>query len=77
LTTADNLAQYLSGQGKYDETEKMDHEVLAVRKRVLGADHPETLSTAGDLAASPAGQGNVDEIQSGSIRCASELEVYH
>jgi hypothetical protein len=41
----------------------MEREVLAVRKRVLGAEHPDTLMTAGDLAASPAGQGSVDDIQ--------------
>jgi hypothetical protein len=45
----------------------MEREVLAVRKRVLGANHSDTLSTAGDLAASPAGQGSVDDIQSGCI----------
>ncbi len=59
-------------QEKYDESEKMDREVLAVRKRVLGADHPDTLSTAGDLAASPAGQGSVDDIQGGSITSSPE-----
>ena len=34
----------------------MEREVLAVRKRVLGADHPDTLSTAGNLALSLSGQ---------------------
>ena len=43
----------------------MQREVLAVGKRVLGAEQPDTLSTAGDLAASPAGQGS-DDIQGGS-----------
>jgi hypothetical protein len=50
----------------------MEHEVLAVRKRVLGAEHPDTLSNAGDLAASPAGQGSIDDIQGGSISYAPE-----
>jgi hypothetical protein len=50
----------------------MEREVLAVKKRVLGADHPDTLSTAGDLAASLAGQGSVDDIQGGSITSAPE-----
>ena len=50
----------------------MEHEVLAVRKRVLGAEHPDTLSTAGDLAASPAGQGSIYDIQGGSISYAPE-----
>jgi hypothetical protein len=89
LSTAGNLAASLSGQGKYDEAEKMEREVLGVRKRVLEADHFDTLSTAGrcsppallafvplalvgDLAASPAGQGSVDDIQGGSITSAPE-----
>ena len=50
----------------------MEREVLAVRKRVLGADQPDKLSTAGDLAASPAGQGSVDDIQGRSITSAPE-----
>ena len=49
----------------------MQREVLAVGKRVLGAEQPDTLSTAGDLAASPAGQGS-DDIQGGSITSAPE-----
>ena len=35
-------------------------------------EHPDTLSTAGDLAASPAGQGSVEDIQSGSNSYAPE-----
>ena len=50
LTAAGNLADSLSSQGKYDEAETMQREVLAVKQRVLGADHPDTLSTAGNLA---------------------------
>ena len=50
LTAAVNLATSLSSQGKYDEAEKMQREVLAVDQRVLGAEHPDTLSTAGKLA---------------------------
>jgi hypothetical protein len=37
-------------QGKHDEAEKMQREVLAVTKRVLGAEHPDTLRTASNLA---------------------------
>ena len=35
-----HLAVSLSSQGKYDEAEKMQREVLAVKQRVLGAEHP-------------------------------------
>ena len=40
LSAAGNLAASLSRQGKYDEAEKMQREVLAVKQRVLGAEHP-------------------------------------
>jgi hypothetical protein len=39
----------------------MDPEVLAVRKRVLGAEHPDTLTAAGNLAVSLSQQGKYDE----------------
>jgi hypothetical protein len=48
-------------QGKYDEAEKILREVLAVTTRVLGADHPHTLTTAGNLARSLWLQGKYDE----------------
>ncbi len=41
----------------------MQREVLVVRKRVLGAEHPDTLTTAGNLAASLARQGKHDEAE--------------
>jgi hypothetical protein len=40
--------------------------------RVLWAAHPDMLNTACDLAATPAGQGSVDDIQGGSITSAPE-----
>ena len=61
LDAAGNLAESLAHQRKYDEAEKMEREVLAVRKRVLGADHPDTLTTAGNLAHSLKSQGKYDE----------------
>jgi hypothetical protein len=41
----------------------MEHEVLAVRKRVLGAEHPNTLTVADNLTASLARQGKYDEAE--------------
>jgi len=59
LCAAGNLAASLSDHGKHDEAEKMQREVLAVRKRVLGAEHPDTLTTANNLAASLNRQGSL------------------
>ena len=63
LTAAGNLAYSLSRQGKYDEAETMEREVLAVRQRVLGAEHPGTLTAAGNLAQSLSDQGKYDEAE--------------
>ena len=49
LAAAHNLATSLHGQGKYAEAEEMLREVLAVQKRVLGAEHPDTLAAASDM----------------------------
>jgi len=46
-----------------EEAEKIEREVLAVRKRVLGAEHPDTLTAAGNLAASLSDQGKYDEAE--------------
>ena len=63
LNAAVNLAVSLKRQGKYDEAEKMEHEVLAVQKRVLGAEHPGTLNTTHKLAVSLKLQGKHDEAE--------------
>ena len=49
LATAGNLARSLSRQGKHAEAEEMQRGVLAVRKRMPGADHPDTLAAASVL----------------------------
>ena len=53
LATAGNLARSLSRQGKHAEAEEMQREVLVAQTRVLGPEHADTLTTAGDLALSP------------------------
>ena len=63
LSAANNLADSLARQGKYDEAVAMEREVLAVRKRVLGAEHPDTLTAASNLAASLKSQEKYDEAE--------------
>ena len=41
----------------------MQREVLAVNERVLGAEHPDTLTTANNLALSLSDQGKYDEAE--------------
>jgi len=52
LAAAGNLAVSLWHQEKHDEAEKMQREVLAVQQQVRGAEHADTLTTAGNLAVS-------------------------
>ena len=52
LTSAGNLATYLSCQGKHTDAERIHREVLGLKRRVLGEGHPSTLAIAANLAAS-------------------------
>ncbi len=54
MAAASNLAASLSGQGKHADEERIEREVLDVSRRVLasGEEHPNTLTSAGSLAAS-------------------------
>jgi uncharacterized protein HemY len=57
LTTASNLACALDKQGKHAEAATMHRELLVVKRRVLGPEHPHTLMTANNLAHALANQG--------------------
>ncbi len=48
----DNLAQALSGQGKYAEAERMHREELVLGEKVLGKGQPDTLTCMSNLAMS-------------------------
>jgi tetratricopeptide (TPR) repeat protein len=45
-----NLALALSDQGKYAEAEAMHRRTLALREKVLGKEHPHTLTSVYSLA---------------------------
>ena len=50
-------------QGKYAEAEVLQVVVLAVRKRVLGEEHPSTLTSASSLAMTYSAQGKHAEAE--------------
>jgi hypothetical protein len=50
LGAADNLAECRQRDGDYAEAQRIEREVLDVRRRVLGDEHPDTLMSAGNLA---------------------------
>ncbi|KAL9591261.1 MAG: hypothetical protein Q9179_007901 [Wetmoreana sp. 5 TL-2023] len=45
-----NVAWYAREQGKYDEAEQMNRRALDSREKVLGQEHPHTLTSVSDLA---------------------------
>jgi hypothetical protein len=47
----------LSQQGKYAEAERIERKLCDILTRKLGAEHPNTLATAANLADSLTGQG--------------------
>jgi tetratricopeptide (TPR) repeat protein len=63
LRAAGNLAIALDAQGKHTEAEILYREVLAVRRRVQGPEHPRTLAMAMNLAASLDDQGKYVEAE--------------
>lgn len=61
LSSRSNLASSYLGQGRSDEAETLEREVLALRTRVLGEDHPDTLVNINNLAWTLKVQGKDDE----------------
>jgi hypothetical protein len=58
-----NLANSLGAHGKYAEAEQMQRELLDAQRRVLGPEHPHTLTTINNLASSLHGQGKHAEAE--------------
>ena len=50
LSVANDLALVLAEQGELSEAARIHRETLEVRRCVLGAEHPNTLTSAGNLA---------------------------
>ena len=58
---AHNLANALHDQDKHAEAEREYRDVLTVRERVLGKDHPDVFQTAANLALALESQGRFEE----------------
>lgn len=58
-----NLALVLRSQGRYGEAEKMHRSELEVREKVLGPEHPSTLTSISNLAGALRSQGKYDEAE--------------
>jgi tetratricopeptide (TPR) repeat protein len=53
----------LGGQGKYNEAETICRQTLALDEKVLGKEHPDTLTTTNNLALVLHRQGNYEEAE--------------
>ena len=56
-----NLASTYMNQGRWDEAEKLEVDVMNSRKVKLGSDHPHTLTSMGNLAFTYWSQRRLDE----------------
>ena len=61
LSDMSNLASTYMYQGKLKESADLNEKVLAARKRILGEEHPHTLTTMSNLASTYGGQGKLKE----------------
>ncbi len=58
-----NLACTYYNQGRWDEAEKLEVQVMEARKEKLGSHHPDTLSSMANLADTYQNQGRLDEAE--------------
>ena len=68
-----NLTAILSKEGKFAEAEQIGSEVLDIRRRVLGPDHPLTLRSMSNLADSLTKLGNWTDAEK-LLRQALEIQ---
>ncbi|KAF2474439.1 uncharacterized protein BDR25DRAFT_166411, partial [Lindgomyces ingoldianus] len=52
-----NLMSTYRNQGRWDVVEQLDVQVMETRKKKLGADHPDTLTSMANLAPTYRNQG--------------------
>jgi non-specific serine/threonine protein kinase/serine/threonine-protein kinase len=58
-----SLAIVLVKEGIYAEAEKLDRDTLEIRRRILGPEHPLTLSSTGNLADVLSSEGHLAEAE--------------
>jgi Flp pilus assembly protein TadD len=69
-----NLASVLDNQGKYKEAEAITRQTLAQREKVLGPEHPDTLTSMNNLASVLDNQGKYKEAKTMSRQTLAQRE---
>jgi hypothetical protein len=64
-----NLALTYSDQGRWKEAEELEVQVMQMRKRVLGDEHPDTLTSMANLAFTLQSQACHEEALALTERC--------
>ncbi len=76
-----NLASTYWNQGRWDDAEELEVQVMETRKKKLGADHPDTLTSMNNLAFTWKRQGRLTEaiklMQDCVQLCERILGVHH
>ena len=62
-TALNNLATIYDNTGRYSEAEPLFEEALSIRRRLLGADHPDTAVSLNNLAGLYRIQGRYDDAE--------------
>ncbi|KAK7419112.1 hypothetical protein QQZ08_010982 [Neonectria magnoliae] len=63
-----NVAGYFFYQGRWKEVEELEVRVIEMRKRVLGEEHPDTLTSMANLASTYSNQGRWKEAEALFVR---------
>ena len=58
-----NLASTYSDQGRWNEAEQLEVQVMNMRKKLLSEEHPHTPTAMGDLALTYKNQGRWNEAE--------------
>ena len=72
-----NFALVLSENGDFNSAEQLIVQVMDMRKKVLGADHPETLTSMGNLAVTYRNQGRWNEAEQLEIQVMDMTKKLH
>ena len=63
LFRSENLASTYQNQGRWNEVEELEDQVMDMRKKLLGAEHPDTLTSMADLASTYRKQEKWNEVE--------------
>ncbi|KEY71651.1 hypothetical protein S7711_10241, partial [Stachybotrys chartarum IBT 7711] len=70
-----NLASTYRNQGQWEETEKLDVQVMETRKTKLGADHPDTLTSMNNLALTYMNQDRWEEAEKLNLQVMETFQM--